>query len=81
MYYFFLIFISIYLILYFFDYLFTFLLSLLFLLFSQQITAKEFKALLYSVGEELSKAQTHEIFQTYAVDEKISKDSYLTVLF
>jgi hypothetical protein len=34
---------------------------------------------MYSVGEELTKAQTADIFGQYAQDEKISRDGYLEV--
>jgi hypothetical protein len=42
-------------------------------------TGKEFKALMYSVGEELSRAQAAELFATYAHDDRISRPSYLEV--
>jgi len=42
-----------------------------------KLDVKEFKALMYSVGEELSKAQTGELFANYAHNERISRPSYL----
>jgi hypothetical protein len=41
---------------------------------------KEFKALMYSVGEEMSKVQTAEVFGTYAQGDHISRESYLEVI-
>ena len=43
------------------------------------MTGKEFKALLYSVGEELTKAQTAEVFGKYAEGDKITREGYLEV--
>jgi Ca2+-binding EF-hand superfamily protein len=45
-----------------------------------RLDSKEFKALMYSVGEELNKAQTADIFSQYAQDDKISRDGYLELM-
>jgi len=42
-----------------------------------KLESKEFKALMYSVGEELSKAAAAELFATYAQNDRISRPSYL----
>jgi hypothetical protein len=42
---------------------------------------KEFKALMYSVGEELNKVQTAELFAKFAQDDRITRPSYLEVQF
>jgi Ca2+-binding EF-hand superfamily protein len=42
-----------------------------------RLDIKEFKALMYSVGEELNKVQTAEIFNQFAQDEKITREGYL----
>jgi len=34
---------------------------------------------MYSVGEELSRVQAHEMFEKYAHDDRISRPSYLEV--
>jgi len=43
----------------------------------EKLDTKEFKALMYSVGEELSKAHAAELFATYAHDDRITRASYL----
>jgi spectrin alpha len=42
-----------------------------------RLDVKEFKALMYSVGEEMTKVQTAEVFAKYSDGEKITRESYL----
>mmetsp|Transcript_26216 Transcript_26216/g.36477 ORF Transcript_26216/g.36477 Transcript_26216/m.36477 type:complete len:1355 (-) Transcript_26216:126-4190(-) len=42
-----------------------------------KLDLKEFKGLLYSVGEEMTKAQAKEVFDTYAEGNVINREGYL----